>query len=87
MWDSLDPAEPLESVDQRRDGAGREHQAVPELAGREAARGEDVVHGLELGRRRVEAAGDDRVEAVVLQAEAAEGGQELGGSCHSHTES
>jgi len=70
--DALDPAVALEAVDQGGDGARREREAVAQLTRGQLVGRVEVVHRLELDRARVQPPGHDRVEAVVLQTEAAQ---------------
>jgi hypothetical protein len=70
---ALDPAQPLEAIDESGHGAGAERQPVAQLARRDRPRRLDVVHGLELGGPDTEAARHDRIETVILQPEATQG--------------
>jgi hypothetical protein len=84
---AANPTEPLEPVEQGGHGAGGQREPVGQLAGSELTGFEQVVHRLELGRRRSHPPGGQRVEPVVLQPEAPQRGAELSGSGHVFTQS
>jgi hypothetical protein len=72
MGVALDPAEALEPVDQRGYGARGEGEPVAQLARGQPASLLEMIHRLELNRWCGDPTCNHRVQAIVLQTEAAE---------------